>query len=265
MAPPTYIPLPDWKEQYKVNLGDLIYALDRPEKALLRLHDSDMALDEAANPVKLLGPVRKCFGDGKSTKYGIFAKVLEVLSFGLNASYTSSNNDTETYNVGKVKVSTFNPSVEFLDKLVKVEKVDKHLKNSESRRAFLVTGILTGTDIVYAAKSTQDQNQEGDIGLNVQGVAFGPSGKLAKKKFVETDYTDPGPSPFALRVLKIHLGPDDQVLAGEFREGAKFGAGDVEPEMEFGAELDSFDKLRMVDALLADDDGDMCLLVAPAF
>jgi hypothetical protein len=275
----TYFLVPGWKDEDfadEVGLGNIILDHRAPHVSISTLgaHDPVLALDKAAK-TKEVTNFERVIGDEKKRKIGLFAKVLELISVGLNLSHTKSGADSEKYAVDKMTLKTFRPTEEFLKAVVQPDIVQRHLTEGETKSVFLITGTAVAEGVTYTSKISKEKEIDGSLGLGAHGANVGPSGNDWKKQTLERKETHPGPSLLAFRVQKIQLGANSEAEAspydGDFYTGDEEGEQAGSEELVYNAELNARDKAGMtvVETVLditdrdEEDDETECHLVYP--
>jgi hypothetical protein len=275
----TYFLVPGWKDEDfadEVGLGNIILDLKAPHVSISTpsAHNPVLALAKASK-TKEVENFERVIGDETKRKIGLFAKILELISVGLNLSRTKTGSDRETYAVDKMTLKTFSPTKEFLNAVVEPDAVQRQLKGGESKSVFLITGTAVAEGVTYTSKISKEKEIDGSLGVGAHGVNVGPSGNDWKKQILERKETHPGPFLLAFRVQKIQLGanaeleasPHDGEFYGEDEEEEQAGS----EELVYNAELSSCDKsgMNVVETVLDITDGDdeddemECRLVFP--
>jgi hypothetical protein len=256
-APPSFFLVPDEKKNYNstVQLGNVIYQVKRPDVVLFRPDKAvpPLALGELPSP-KTLKKYNIEKVDAKSSKYGLFAKILDFFGIGANISHSSGTDVSERYEIKSMTFKAFEPTPDFLAGLQAQKPIMDILKDGSEPCAFLITGIVVASGIVFKSADIKDGENEASLGINANGVSFGPSGKRSKKRTLKIDWEDDGPTLLAFKVQKLEL-KDDKVTATDEEHGAYFGTDDepVEHEVEFDAELDEYDVDGMQAEKIQDD------------
>lgn len=276
--PKTFFLVPCWKDEDfsdSIKLGNIIRNVGSPHKSIFIPTEADpvLGLDRPAK-TKHVKEIKRVFTNEKTKKFGLFAKILDLLGVGLNLSHSKSNSDSTTYNVDKMTITTFQPTDEFLQSVVKPSVVQTYLVEGDDPRVFLITGTIVAEGITYTTKAAANQIQSGDFGINAHGINVGPSGNRDKKGTDEQGITDPGPTMLAFRVQKIRLGADQKATASD-EDGNFYGEDDEEvsesKEPVFDAPLDVRDTAGMAviethpETTEGEDvqDEEGCLLVVP--
>ncbi|KAI0533753.1 hypothetical protein GGR58DRAFT_96830 [Xylaria digitata] len=260
-APPSFFLVPDEKVDYKpsVKLGNILYRLSQPD---LVLFDPEKAVppllirDDAATlpPPKTLKNYNIEKDNTKSSKYGLFCKILDFFGLGGDISHTSGTDISERYEIKSMTISVFAPPPSFLDGLQAQKCIQDVIENGSDRCAFLITGVVEASGVVFKSAEVQDRENEASIGVNAGGVSVGPKGKRSRKRTLKIDWEDEGPTVLAFKVQKLQLS-DGKLTSTEETEGAYFGT-DGEAEnvaLEFDAALDEYDVYGMEPELVHDE------------
>ncbi|KAF3007574.1 hypothetical protein E8E13_007293 [Curvularia kusanoi] len=240
----SYFIVPDEKVDYSqsVVLGNVLYSLTDPENLLAepRLEGLHPLGSEVTRSRPLKG-YKVASTSEKEDKVGFFAKVLELLGLGINASRTNAVAASESYTISSMSFSTFKPTTEFLDVVKANADVDDVLRNSQEQCAFLITGVAVATGVKFTSSTSQDKEKEGSVGLSSQAFSLGPSGSKRRKNVLEVSYADDGPVTLAFKVQKLQLKEDGTLLAGDYVEGAYFGENEKSFVVDDNADLDRND------------------------
>jgi hypothetical protein len=224
---PSYFVVPDEKINYDdfVQLGNVLYSVKKPNKVLSkpRLTEGPHLLGSKVPPPTVLKDYTIKPAVENESKIGFFAKILELLGFGINASHTKANAASESYTITSMAISTFDPSDVFLRAVKADTKVDDVLHNSLDQCAFLITGIVIATGVKFTSLTTIGDEKEGSLGISSHGFSFGPSGSKGRKEVLELGYTDEGPVTLAFKVQKLQLKEDGTLSAEDHVEGSYFG------------------------------------------
>lgn len=242
--PPSFFIVPDEKKNYNssVKLGNIIYQIKRPDLVLFHPDKAMPQLpveDLSENKTLKKYVIEK--GDEKSSKYGLFAKILEFFSFGLNISHSAGADVSERYEIKSMTIEAFEPSPSFMAGIEAQNSVMDILKDGSPPCAFLITGRVIASGVVFKSKDIKDNENEGSFGVNVHGVAVGPSGKRSKRRTLKIDWEDDGPTVLAYKVKKLQL-KDGNLTAEDEEDGAYFGDdGPKKHEVDFDAKLEGSD------------------------
>jgi len=196
-----------------------------------------LAVDHITEP-KTLENYRIEKGDDKKVKVGLFAKVLEFFGIGADVSHESGTDVSETYVIKSMTIELLDPTPEFFAGLKTQQSIMDILKDGKEACAFLITGVVTGSGVVFESTDVKDGADEVGLGVNMHGAPLGFAGKRSKKRTLKVDWEDPGPAVLAFCVQKLQIKGAD-LTATEDTNGAYFGDGDEphEYEVEFGAKL----------------------------
>jgi hypothetical protein len=223
---PSYFVVPDEKINYDefVQLGNVLYSVKKPDKVVSkpRLTEGPHPLGSQLPPPKVLKDYTIKPAVENESKIGFFAKILELLGFGINASRTKSTATSKSYTITSMAISTFNPSDDFLTAVKADARVNDVLQNSQDQCAFLITGIVVATGVKFTSLNTIGNEKEGSLGISSHGFSFGPSGSKRRKKVLELGYTDEGPVTLAFKVQKLQLREDGTLSAEDHVEGSYF-------------------------------------------
>ncbi|KAI0543372.1 hypothetical protein F4679DRAFT_121306 [Xylaria curta] len=259
-APPSFFLVPDEKVNYSpfVKLGNVIYRVSQPdvvlfdpEKAVppLPLGDDGAALP----PPKTLRNYNIEKGSAKSSKYGLFFKILDFFGLGGNVSRTSGADVSERYEIESMTVNVFTPPPAFLAGLRAQKSIMDVIKNGSDQCAFLITGVVEASGVVFKSVDVQDRENEASLGIDAAGVSVGPMGKRSRKRTLKIDWEDEGPTVLAFKVQKLQLRNSELTAVDEIW-GAAFES--VKPKdavLECDAALDEYDVDGMEPELVHDE------------
>ncbi|KAL8364515.1 hypothetical protein RB595_003680 [Gaeumannomyces hyphopodioides] len=244
--PPSFFIVPSEKRNYKssVKLGNVIYQIKKPHLVLFHPDKATpvaLAVSDIPEP-KVLENYCIGKGDNKETKVGLFAKILEFFSIGADVSHESGTDASETYDINSMTIELLDPTPEFLAGLKAQKSIMDILKDGKDPCAFLITGVVTASGVVFKSTDIKDGANEASLGLKVHGAPLGFMGKRSKKRTLKIDWKDPGPTVLAFSVQKLQL-KDGELTATEDTDGAYFGDDDEprEYEVEFNAKLERRD------------------------
>lgn len=114
---PVLFLVPDEKINYdtSVQLGNVIYRVTDPEIVLSKPRRSHHCAPSASSPQSNnLKTTASQSEIPKFSKYGLVAKILDLLGFGANVSRRGAKAASESYEAKSMKISTFTPPKEFL-------------------------------------------------------------------------------------------------------------------------------------------------------
>lgn len=248
--PPSFFIVPSEKRNYKssLKLGNVIYQIKQPHLVLFRPDEATpaLAVNDIAEPKTLKNYLIEK-GDNKKVKVGLFAKVLEFFSIGADVSHESGTDASEAYEIKSMTIEQLDPTPEFLAGLKAQGRIMDILKDGRDPCAFLITGVVTASGVVFKSAVANDGANEASVGVNVQGAPLGFSGRRSKKRTLKVDWEDPGPTVLAFSVQKLQL-RDGELTADEDTDGAYFGDedGPREYEVEFDAGLAGRDVAGLV-------------------
>ncbi|KAF2962878.1 hypothetical protein GQX73_g10693 [Xylaria multiplex] len=260
-APPSFFLVPDEKVDYKpfIKLGNILYRTSQPD---LVLFDPEKAVpplsigDDATvlPPPKTLKNYNIENDNAKSSKYGLFCKILDFFGLGGNISHTSGTDISERYEIKSMTISVFVPPPSFLDSLQTQECIRDVIESCSDHCAFLITGVVEASGVVFKSTEVQDQESEASIGVNTGGSSAEPMGKRSRKRTLKINWEDEGPTVLAFKVQKIQLS-DGKLTSTEETEGAYFGTDDEVENVafEFDGALDEYDVYRMEPELVHDE------------
>jgi hypothetical protein len=261
---PSFFLIPDEKINYEssLQLGNVIYSVTEPEALLFQPASASPPLSLGVEPsVKELQNYRIAKEVAKSSKYGLFTKILDLFGFGANISHNGTKASSESYEVKSMRVSTFVPPPAFLSSLGKNAVVNDVLRNSSERFAYLVTGVVVATGVEFISSTSKENENEGSIGISSSGLSVGPSGSRSRKHKLDVSYSDAGPVVLAFKVQKLQLKEDGGVSAKPYVTGAYFSDGPKEYTIDFDADLDEDDITGMDStAVLDETSGEECIL-----
>ena len=253
---PSFFLVPDEKINYEstVKLGNVIYRVTQPDLVLFSpaLATPPLALGDDLSE-KELKRYKILSKASNSSKYGLFAKILDFFNFGANISHTGAKDDSESYEIKSVKFSVFTPPPAFLATLEKNPSIKDVLENGAGRCVFLITGVAVASGVKFKSSNTKEHENEGSLGVHVHGVAVGPSAKRSKKMTLEISYTDNGPTVLGFRVQKLQL-KDGALSAEPYEEGSYFGDDNEDARyIDFNATLDKYDEDGMEHKAVQDE------------
>lgn len=247
MSPPTknlpsFFIVPDEKRNYKssVKLGNVIYQIKQPHVVLFDPNKgaaAALAVADITEPKTLENySIEKA--NNKTTKVGLFAKILEFFGFGADVSHESGTDASETYEVKSMTIERLDPTPAFLAGLAAQQSIMDILMDGSDTCAFLITGVVTASGVVFKSTDVKDGANEASLGLNVHGAPLGFTGKRSKKRTLKVAWEDPGPhTVLAYSVQKLKL-EDGELMATEDTGGAYFG-GDVDGPRKYGVGFDA--------------------------
>lgn len=245
--PPSFFIVPSENRNYKssIKLGNVIYQIKQPHLVLFhpdKAAPTALVVSDIAEP-KTLENYRIEKSDNKKTKVGLFAKILGYFSIGADVSHESGTDASETYDIKSMTIELLDPTPDFLAGLKAQKSIMDILKDGKDPCAFLITGVVTASGVVFKSTDVKDGANEASLGANVHGAPLGFMGKRSKKRTLKIDWEDPGPTVLAFRVQKLQL-KDGELMATEDTDGAAYFGDDDEPreyEVEFDAKLDRRD------------------------
>ncbi|KAN0116673.1 hypothetical protein V8E51_002650 [Hyaloscypha variabilis] len=252
---PSFFLVPDEKINYEptVKLGNVIYRVTQPDRILFSPASATPQLALGVDPSeKELKEYKISPKASNSSKYGLFAKILDFFNFGANVSHTGSDDDSESYEIKSIKFSVFAPPSPFLAALAKQPLIKDVLENGAGH-VFLITGVAVASGVKFKSSTAKGHENEGSFGVHFHGVEVGPSIKRSKKVKLEIGYTDDGPTVIGFRVQKLQL--KDGALSGEhYKDGSYFGDDNEDTRyIDFNATLDEYDKDGMEKEAVRDE------------
>ena len=272
-APSSFFLVPDEKVNYEpsVKLGNVLYRVTQPDLVLFDPENAtpSLPLEDDASPLpppKTLRNYNIEKDNAMSSKYGLFSKILEFFSVGVHASRSSGTDVLERYDIKSMTISMFTPSPAFLNGLQAQDCIRDVIENSSDRRAFLITGVIVASGVTFKSSHVENRENEASLGANASGVSVGPMGKRSRKRTLEVNWEDEGPTVLAFRVQKLQL-IDVKLTATEETDGAYFGADNEAEEgsIEFDVALDESDRDGMEPEVVHDEfTGLDCDLYFPA-
>ncbi|KAK4154757.1 hypothetical protein C8A00DRAFT_32425 [Chaetomidium leptoderma] len=252
--PPSFFIVPSEKRNYKssIKLGNVIYQIQKPHLVLFdpdQAKPAPLAVSATAEP-KTLENYRIEKGNTKQTKVGLFAKLLAFFNLGADVSHQSGTDASEAYTIKRMTIAQLDPTAEFFAGLKDQRSIMDILKDGRDPHAFLITGVVTASGVVFQSADVRDGANEASLGLSVQGAApLGFMGKRSKKRTLKVDWEDPGPTVLAFSVQKLLLKDDGELGGVPETDGAYFGDDDDEPrqyDVEFDAKLTRRDVAGLV-------------------
>lgn len=256
--PLSFFIVPDDKRDYEssIKLGNVIYDVTKPHLVLLQ---PDGASPPLAPPFgklheKMLRNYLIEKEDNMSSKYGLFAKVLDFFGLGINMSHTRGIEASERYEIKTITFKNLDPSREFLVNLEKQGAIMDILKDGEPPCAFLITGTVLATGVVFKSSHAQDRDYDGSLGVSAGGVSVGPSGKRSKKRALKIDWECEEPMMLAFKAQKLQL-KNGKFTAEDETEGAYFGDDEkpIQYEVDFDAELSEWDVEQLGGEVVEDE------------
>lgn len=246
-AASSFFIVPSEKRDYKssIKLGNVLYNLQQPHLVLFRpdkAAPAPLLVEDIADP-KTLNNYVIGKDDSSNTKVGLFAKILEFFGAGGELSHQSDKDASERYTVKSITFGLLDPSPAFHEVLKGQPAIISHLEDGSPPHAFLVTGVVSATGVVFESTSTTDRANEASLGVNVHGAPLGFMGRRSKKRKLRIEWEDPGPTVLAYKVQKLRL-KEGQLTAEDEKKGAFFGDDDEEPtrpELEYSDTLDQRD------------------------
>jgi hypothetical protein len=252
---PSFFLVPDEKINYDstVKLGNVIYRVNEPDLVLLDPSSIVPPIPLGVAPSeKELKKYKIAPTTTNSSKYGLFAKILDFFNFGANISHASDKDNSESYEIKSMKFSVFTPPRAFLEEIRKNQAVRDLLRNGAGS-AFLITGVAVATGVKFKSLNTKGHNNEGSFGVHAHGVAVGPSAKKSKKMTLELNYTDDGPTILGFRVQKLQL-KEGELSAEPYVDGAYFNDDNKDERfIDFNAGLDGDDEDDMEHEVVQDE------------
>ncbi|KAI0184382.1 hypothetical protein EV127DRAFT_486210 [Xylaria flabelliformis] len=260
-APPSFFLVPDEKIDYSpsVKLGNVLYRVSQPDVVLF---DPEKAVpplplwdDGAAPPPpKTLRNYNIEKGTTKSSKYGLFFKILDFFGLGANISRTSGADVSERYEIKSMAISVFTPPPAFLAGLRVQKSIIDVIMNGSDKCAFLITGVVEASGVVFKSVDVRDRENEASLGVDAGGVSVGPMGKRSRKRTLKIDWEDEGPTVLAFKVQKLQI-QDSELTTAEETEGAYFRTDNEAKDtaLEFDADLDEYDVDGMEPELVHDE------------
>lgn len=262
---PSYFVVPDEKIDYAefLQLGNVLYRVTEPDNVLSqpRLTEGSHPLGSKTTQSRPLKDYTITTNSDKASKIGFFAKVLELLGLGINASRSNATSASESYTIDSMAISTFKPSDDFLKAVRENNDINDWLHNSQDQCAFLITGVVEATGVKFTSSTSRENEKEGSLGISSQAISVGPSGSRKRKNVLELSYTDEGPTILAYKVQKLHLRKDGTMGAENYVDGAYFGDDEQKYILDDDAELTHFDVEGLTSIVVVDETSDEQLIL----
>jgi hypothetical protein len=252
---PSFFLVPDEKINYEptVKLGNVIYRVTQPDRILfsptLATPPLALGVDPSEKELKKYKISPKA---SNSSEYGLFAKILDFFNFGANISHKGSEDDSESYEIKRIKFLVFAPPPPFFAALAKKPSIEDVLENGAGH-VFLITGVAVASGVKFKSSTTRGNENGGSFGVHVHGLEVGPSVKRSKKMKLEISYTDDGPTVLGFRVQKLQL-KDGALSAEPYEDGSYFGNDNEDARyIDFNATLDEYNKYGMENEAVRDE------------
>jgi hypothetical protein len=176
----------------------------------------------------------------RAKKFGLWARFLEIIGLGGEASVNSSGNNENYFTFESLDTMFVDPTEEYVLQSMKVDGVQRFIKASRYRKhVYMITGLKIARGASAIGSESITHGGKAKLGFDGAAsgvpVAVGPEVEISSSRTTAVSFEDTPPFAFAIRLREISYKKGGDIVQREYRQGVVLGAdSDDEEEREEG-------------------------------
>jgi hypothetical protein len=223
----TYFLVPNWDfPAGSIVLGTIFDNLEDPESQLFVPAEGDVDTDK--HPTDKF-KYTQTVDTAKKGKMGFFARFLDIVGLGAEASYQFERKHVDSYSFGHMHTEWIKPSKALIDKAVASDDVSSFLQQTGYKEpVYMVCGVKTVKGASVTTSRRRGRGFRAMFGLDLAAagvpVAIGPQAERDTTQQDDASFERSSHIVFAYRIKEIRRTEDGKTEVKDHKIGAVMGA-----------------------------------------